>query len=262
MTYLEFLAIFLLPALVVASALASRTSHCTSAARAGLPALALLVLAAWMWTTPWDAWIIRQGVWSYPGGGVVATLFGIPVEEFLFMAGQTAVVGLLTLWHLTRAGEPPSGRDDDRLVRIISAAAWTAAAGLGLALTLTSAHGTYLGTMLLWFAPLLAVQSAVGADILRARRTVRVRTLVPVLAYLWAADHIAIAAGVWHISSTRTYGITPLGLPVEEAAFFFVTSLLVTNGVVLAVHPLTRRRVRTPRSRRAESRATRGTVLP
>jgi lycopene cyclase domain-containing protein len=103
----------------------------------------------------------------------------------------------------------------------------------------TNSRGLYLGSMLVWFGPLLAVQCAVGADLLRTRRAVRLGTLLPVVGYLWVADRIAIAAGIWHISPEYTVGITILGLPVEEAVFFAVTSLLVVNGLVLATHPAT-----------------------
>ncbi|MFD3330514.1 lycopene cyclase domain-containing protein [Streptomyces sp. NPDC058701] len=123
------------------------------------------------------------------------------------------------------------------------ATAWTAGTAAGLALALADAHGTYLGSTLVWFGPLLAVQSLVGADVLRQRRAERLRILAPALFYLWSVDGIAIGVGVWHISADHTYGWAALGLPLEEAVFFALTSLLVVNGLVLGTDAQVQARV-------------------
>ncbi|MFQ6396393.1 lycopene cyclase domain-containing protein [Nocardia sp. KC 131] len=248
MTYLQFLAIFVLPPLIAVVAVTRYTLRQPDRLRrpyhVGLPVLALLVLVAWVWTAPWDSWIIRTGVWTYPEGRVVATLARVPFEEYLFMAGQTCLVGLWTLWQSSRVDGPVPAVDYGARHRVAWAIAWSAVAGAGALVTVTNSRGLYLGSMLVWFGPLLAVQCAVGADLLRTRRAIRLGTLLPVVGYLWVADRIAIAAGIWHISPEYTVGITILGLPVEEAVFFAVTSLLVVNGLVLATHPATPARLR------------------
>ncbi|MEV5837450.1 lycopene cyclase domain-containing protein [Nocardia sp. NPDC052112] len=247
MTYLQFLAIFVPPPLIGVLAVTRYTLRQSDRHRpyhVGLPVLALLVLVAWVWTTPWDSWIIHVGVWTYPAGRVVATLARVPFEEYLFMAGQTCLVGLWTLWQSSRVDGLVPAKDYGARQRVAAAVAWSAAAGAGVLVTVTNSHGLYLGSMLVWFGPPLALQSAVGADLLRTWRAVRLRSLLPVVGYLWVADRIAIAAGIWHISADYTVGITILGLPVEEAVFFAVTSLLVVNGLVLAIHPATPVRLR------------------
>ncbi|MFD3330513.1 lycopene cyclase domain-containing protein [Streptomyces sp. NPDC058701] len=93
MTYLQFLLLFLLAPLVCTCWAAHRALP-TGAAEGGLRRtgtrlLLVLVLAAWLWTAPWDSWIIRRGVWDYDKGAALATLFQVPLEEFIFMAGQT-----------------------------------------------------------------------------------------------------------------------------------------------------------------------------
>ncbi|MEU7630714.1 lycopene cyclase domain-containing protein [Nocardia sp. NPDC049220] len=249
MTYLQFLAIFLLPPLIGVLAVTRYTLRQPDRPRrpydVGLRILALLLLVAWVWTTPWDSWIIRVGVWTYPEGGVVATLARVPLEEYLFMAGQTCLAGLWTLWQTSRVDALEPAVSNGTLRRIAGAVAWSVAAMVGAFVAVTNSHGLYLGSMLMWFGPLLAVQCAVGADLLRMRRAVRLRTLVPVVAYLWVADRIAIAAGTWHISADYTSGISILGLPLEEALFFAVTSLLIVNSLVLATHPALPARLRT-----------------
>ena len=107
-------------------------------------------------------------------------------------------------------------------------------AALGL-LALTTEAGTYLGLILVWAMPILALQWGFGGDLLWARRrTFAWAVALPTL-WLWVADRYAIGVGIWWISPDRTLGWAPLGLPVEEATFFLVTNLLVVGGVLLAV---------------------------
>lgn len=56
--------------------------------------------------------------------------------------------------------------------------------------------------------------------------------------YLWVADRIALALGIWHISDRFTTGLAHGGLPLEEALFFVVTNLLVVQGLILMLHTL------------------------
>ncbi|HEX2080504.1 MAG TPA: lycopene cyclase domain-containing protein, partial [Longimicrobium sp.] len=60
---------------------------------------------------------------------------------------------------------------------------------------------------------------------------------VPTL-YLWMADAVAIRLGIWRISATQTLGIELGWLPLEEAAFFLATNLLVVQGLTLFLHPI------------------------
>jgi lycopene cyclase domain-containing protein len=249
MTYAGFLLVFLLPPLGCTCWAAHRSLQRQGTRaelrRTGTRLLLVLMLAAWLWTTPWDSWIIRRGVWGYHEGTVLAALFHVPLEEFLFMAGQTAAVGALTLCVIARIPERPAASVPRPVpsLRRTCAAWWAALAAVGLALALAGPHGTYLGSTLVWFGPLLAVQALAGADVLKERRTERLRILVPALLYLWSVDCIAITLGVWHISDHHTYGWAVFGLPLEEGVFFTVTSLLVVNGLVLGTDAKVQARV-------------------
>ncbi len=93
--------------------------------------------------------------------------------------------------------------------------------------------GVYLGLILVWAGPVLALQWVIGATQLWARkRTWLYGTLVPTL-YLWLADRIAIGQGIWSITEAYTTGLHLFGLPLEEATFFLVTNLLVVQGLLL-----------------------------
>jgi lycopene cyclase domain-containing protein len=157
------------------------------------------------------------------------------------MVGQSLIVGLFAIALLAR---PAWERDKiGHRARWGAAGGWVAAAVAAWALHPAWDHGFYLTAIVGWFAPLLAVQSAAGADRLAARRHVRaVAVAVPVL-YLWVADVVAIRSGTWWINPARTIGWRPFGLPVEEAAFFLVTTMLLVNGMALALDAAMWRRV-------------------
>ncbi len=248
MTYGEFHASFTLPwlALLVVDTVRAARHRGEAFPRAAPVALGVLATVAFAYTFPWDHHLVARGVWGYPPGRVWATLGVVPVEEAAFFVVQTFATGLLALALVRR------GLGDDGLaglparagwVRAVPAATALAAAAIGLLLLPTDA-GTYLGLILVWAAPVLAVQWAFGADLLVARgRLFAVAVALPTL-WLWVADRIAIERSIWWISPELTLGWRPLGLPVEEAVFFLVTNLLVVGGLLLATDARSWRRVR------------------
>ena len=92
----------------------------------------------------------------------------------------------------------------------------------------------YLVHILLWMPPVLILQWWIGFRILRSNlRPILFSTLIASL-YLGFADSIAIREGIWFFDPRQTLGIT-LGpwLPVEEFLFFAITSLLVSQSLIL-----------------------------
>ncbi|MFC8275935.1 lycopene cyclase domain-containing protein [Streptomyces sp. NPDC057271] len=234
MTYRVFLCTVLLPLLLLVVALLVMRHRALPAdlragGRRGLVTVGILAVVAVVWTTPWDRWLILHGAWSYPPGSVIGTVARVPVEEYLFMVGQTLLTGCWTLYVTARAPERTPAKEAWR--RPACCAGWLAAACAGWLLT-TNQPSLYLGAILVWFAPPLALQAAIGADVLHAARADRLRglALTPVL---WAADALAIHAGAWRISDVHTVGFAPAGLPLEEAVFFLATNLLVVDSVLL-----------------------------
>jgi hypothetical protein len=228
LTYLGFHLVFVLPPLVLLLRAAPRLP--APRRRVALSGLVAMTFLALFYTTPWDNFLIQQGVWWYGEGTVVARIGLAPVEEYLFFVLQPVMAGLV----LYVVGFSPAFRPSDtRLVpRVAGAVVFLVATAAGVAL-LTTTAGYYLGAILAWACPLLALQWAVGGGYLvRQRHEWPVAVVVPTL-YLWFADRVAIGLGVWTISERFTLGIDILGLPLEEAAFFLVTNLLVVQGLVL-----------------------------
>lgn len=236
MTYLQFLALFILPPLAVLALLVRRTP----VRRLGLTAAALPLIAL-VYTTPWDNYLVASGVWDYGAARVIGTIGYVPVEEYLFMVLQS----LLVLAWLVRcrlhnaAPARPAGAAGARsgaAVRIGGAASWVLVALLG-ALLLGRDSTRYLGLILAWAAPVLAAQWWFTGDVIVHRaRQYAVVVAAPVL-YLWIADAIAIHLGTWRISERYTVGMEFFGLPVEEMTFFLVTTLLSVHGALLLLEP-------------------------
>jgi len=208
----------------------------------------------------------------------------IPLEEVLFFPLQTMLIGLWTLWLMPRlAGDVHGATSGDgapdgagmETGRVTLDGAWkvdisdsgvqrrTAARANGsiirwiaviasiaiwlvALLVLLQAWGqaTYLGWELVWALPPLTLQLGLGADLLWRRRRLLLAALLPVVAYLGAADALAIHTGIWTIAPRWSLGALVGGaLPLEELIFFLLTSTLVIGGLIVGAAPEARQRV-------------------
>ena len=228
--YLAFHAVAILPVIGVLALLAR---HRLGTRRDVLTGTLVLSGLALVYTTPWDNYLIARGVWWY-GDGAVAVRFGaVPLGEYLFFVLQPLLVGLWAARFPVETARPLSVSLPARALGLAGAGV-VAAAGLAV---LGQEGGLYLGSLLVWSAPILAIQWAFGWPFLVAEwRAVLTGTLVPTL-YLWVVDRAAIEVGLWTISKRYTTGVALplLGLPIEEALFFLLTSLFVVQGLVLYV---------------------------
>lgn len=227
LTYLEFHLLFLFPpmaALVVATVVRRRPDR----RRLHAAGVAVIVALAFAYTVPWDNYLIAREVWWYGEGRIAGRVWLAPLGEYLFILAQPVGVAL---W-LFQFDTAPRRVETDRADAVVGLAAGGLVTALGL--LFVGADSTfYLGAILAWAGPVLALQWGVGWRYLWAvRRRVAVGVGVPTL-YLWIADRIAIGDGIWIISDRHTTGLELVGLPIEEATFFLVTTLFVVQGLVL-----------------------------
>lgn len=253
MSYLTFLVAFLVLPLALVGWLTHRN------ARRGRPlaalavaALALHVVLAVVYTTPWDNYLVATRVWWYDPAQVLGITLGwVPLEEYLFFVLQVLLLGLVLLWLLDRHPpvQPLVASEGLRVVTTgFAALLWAVSVGI---LAAGWAPGRYLALILVWALPPIALQLAVGADILWHYRRVAGTTLAAATLYLSAADSLAIGREVWTIDPAQSLGLKLGGiLPVEELLFFFVTSTLVVVGLTLTVAPETAARWRAARAAR------------
>ncbi len=102
---------------------------------------------------------------------------------------------------------------------------------------------TYLSITLFWALPAILPQLLFGADILwHYRKLVFWGIFIPAM-YLSLMDIVALTDTTWSISKAQTTGILFFGiLPLEEVVFFFITNVLIINGMTLLLANLSQER--------------------
>ena len=232
MSYLTFLTIFLLPPILVLGLTQPRPLAGVGGvrARATLP---LICLIAFLYTTPWDNYLVYKGVWDYGADRVLATIGYVPLEEYLFFLLQPVLCGL-SLYQVLARWKKPVPAQLAPIARWIGVAIFFVLMGLGCWFLVSGEpHFLYLGLILAWGCPvLLGMWVYAGAFIWHYRWPCFVALIIPTV-YLWIADALAIRWGIWNIADRYSLNIDPLGLPVEEATFFLMTNLLVVQGAML-----------------------------
>ncbi|KAJ3092810.1 hypothetical protein HK102_002377 [Quaeritorhiza haematococci] len=195
--------------------------------------ITLLVTLALVYTTPWDNALVAYGGWTFEPDRILATVGFIPVEEYAFFVIQTVMTGLfsvlMTQWniHILCLKTTPTW------VRTGPVCFFAATFLTGLYMLVPGSRTFYLGAILSWVSPVLALQWSIAGPYIwnqfgRFVFTVAVPTLC-----LWWLDHHAIKARVWIISKETSIGwfVTP-HLPLEEALFFLVSNCMVVAGMM------------------------------
>ena len=251
MTYFGFLAIFLGIPLVILTSLTwidYRQGRFLPASIAGwspLGAVWLHVLLALIYTTPWDNYLVATGVWYYNPALVTGIRLGwVPVEEYTFFILQTLLAGLWLLFLARRFPAPKDPIAPGGKVKFWSTSAVSVVWLCALFVLLSGpSSGTYLGLILVWALPAIALQLVFGADILWQHRKLVGFVLASTTLYLGVADSLAIGSGTWTIDPGQSLNLLVAGvLPVEEFIFFLMTDILVVFGIVLVLAPESRRR--------------------
>nr|POF14288.1 bifunctional lycopene cyclase/phytoene synthase [Quercus suber] len=203
-----------------------------------------LVSIAVLSTIPWDSYLIRTNIWSYPPSAVLGlTLFHIPLEEVFFFVVQTYNTSLLYLLLSKPILHSCYLVKEERGTRTATTWRYIKIAGqLLLALTIKKATDfiraegplTYLGLILVWAVPFLLLLWSLAYQFLLSLPLTS--TLVPIVLptlYLWVVDTLALRRGTWVISAaTKTGWEVWSGLEMEEAIFFLLTNMLIVCGLV------------------------------
>lgn len=197
---------------------------------------------------PWDSYLIRRKVWSYPPSVIIGpTLFSIPAEEVFFFIIQTYNTSLFflllnkpTLNPCFLVGIDPAKRYVDshlsrlRQLRNAGQVLFAVKIVLGWVLIWRGSEGTYLGLILAWVGPFalllwsLAYQFLIGLPYTSTIIPIALPTL-----YLWVVDTLALRRGTWVIESGTKLGFCVWeGLDIEEAVFFLATNTLIVFGLV------------------------------
>ncbi len=228
MTYLTFHLVFILPPILLL-AIAYRKRLSAGNVQPFGRWIALLCAIAFVYTTPWDNYLVANEIWWYSADRVIGTIGYVPIEEYAFFLLQPILAGLWLALLPARSTPKEAGRLAPRVAGGLASLVVAAAGVIMLGFDQT----LYLGLILAWAMPVVAGQWALQGDLfLRHQTRLVIGVLVPTL-YLWIADRVAIGQEIWIISPTYTTGFNLFGLPIEEAAFFLVTNLMVVQGLLM-----------------------------
>lgn len=211
--------------------------------------IAIHILLAVVYTTPWDNYLVATGVWYYNPDLVTGLVLGyVPIEEYTFFVLETILSGLWW-WFLARriSPLPMEVREKFQLNKPLIYLSACLLVALWLISTYLfffgAARWTYLSIILFWALPAILPQLLFGADILwHYRKLVFLGILIPGT-YLSLMDILALRETTWSISPLQTTGILFFGtLPLEEVVFFFITNVMIIFGMTLLLADVSQER--------------------
>ncbi|PVH68704.1 hypothetical protein DL98DRAFT_662056 [Cadophora sp. DSE1049] len=211
--------------------------------RIDLYKIAFLISIAVVSTIPWDSYLIRRKVWTYPPHVIIGpTLFDIPAEEVFFFIIQTYNTSLLYLLLSKPVFHPayvPSQKHQATQWNLGHAILAFLVTGGGF-LVWRGNEGTYLGLILVWAGPFaLLLWSLSSQFLLNLPRSSTIAPIAIPTLYLWVVDTLALKRGTWTIESGTKFGVHLWeGLEIEEAVFFLATNILIVFGLVAFDHAL------------------------
>lgn len=200
-----------------------------------------LITIAVVSTIPWDSYLIRRKIWTYPPSVIIGPrLFSIPAEELFFFVIQTYNTSLVYLF-LSKPllhSKYLVARNTTGLWHRAGQAILAACTVIGGFKIRRGGEGTYLGLIVAWAAPFLLFLWSLSSQFLV--RLPYSSTVVPIAIptlYLWIVDTLALKRGTWAISSGTKVGVHLWdGLEIEEAIFFLATNTLIVFGLVAVDH--------------------------
>jgi len=202
--------------------------------------IAFLVTIAIASTIPWDSYLIRTNVWSYPPDVVLGPkILDIPIEEVFFFVIQTVNTSLLYLIlnkpilgsvYLHKEGKG----DRWKYIKLVGQVGLALIVKKGIDYVRAEGSHTYLGLILVWAGPFLWMLWSLAYQFLVSLPVTS--TVVPIALptlYLWIVDTLALKRGTWVIEAgTKTGTQLWPGLEIEEAIFFLLTNCLIVFGLV------------------------------
>ncbi len=237
MSYLTFHLVFILP--VIGVLLLLLRSRDLSKLHGRWQGVAVLCTIAFIYTVPWDNYLVASDIWSYGEGRILEALkIGyVPIEEYAFFILQPIMTGCFLQWYFSNHENLLRCLTEPRVTGwqgIVGAIFFALLAGSGwVALEFGDQPLRYLALITVWACPVLAFQWGYGGATLIQFRQVMVPAVIVPSVYLWIVDMIAIEWRIWLIHEATSTGWKLFSLPVEEAYFFLVTNMLVVNGLVL-----------------------------
>ena len=242
MTYLEYLILFIIFPIILALWYLVRSIRTTSqntiiGPRYIIISLLILSIIAFVYTTPWDNYLVANEIWSYKPNQILGIIIGyVPIEEYSFFVLETILVGLITLIVLLKfpLNNPETinyGITKEKLILLgYFFVIWVTMLVLFVC---DYPSFKYMSLILVWALPPIVLQLLLGWDIIFKNFT-KISLLIFLTGiYLSLTDFVAISLDIWEINSDYIINLNIGVLPFEEILFFFVTTILITFGTIL-----------------------------
>jgi lycopene beta-cyclase len=202
------------------------------------PSLVCLLVVVVGCTFPWDSWAVKRNVWNFPDDRILFRIGVLPVEEVAFFIIQTLQVSLCTVsaMAMLALAKPDPVRFSAPVVAalVFFGIAWATLWIVAKPMVKRKAQYTYAWHLLFWLLPVISVQWIFGYNVLLHYLPAIVVATLFVGTYLSISDVWAIRHGIWFFTHTLTTGVRVAQvMPWEEVAFFYGTSLLVAQSIVL-----------------------------
>lgn len=193
--------------------------------------ISFISIIAFVYTTPWDNYIIYNEGWSFSTEKVLGIIGYVPIEEYMFFIIQTV---LTSLWALlcVRWSTPCLNFNYDKrsyqLIRWIPMAFWAIAMIVGYIIAIPGQPTFYLGCILWWISPVVMFMwYGAGNFFVKKIIPCSIAILVPTLYLCWV-DQFALKENIWHINEKTMLNIfVTEDLPFEEALFFFISNFII-----------------------------------
>lgn len=202
-----------------------------------LPIIALCVVVI-VFTFPWDNWAVHRRLWDFPDDRLLFRIDRLPIEEIAFFVLQTLQVAFLTtslcaLRPLDRVADVDFSRSNVMFMGLFIAV-WLATGAISKQWRANRLYLSYAWHLFYWFLPVIVLQWMFGYNILIARLPEIAISTIAIGGILSIADVWAVRKGIWFFDSSQITGVYVASiLPWEEVAFFFTTSLLVAQSIIV-----------------------------
>jgi lycopene cyclase domain-containing protein len=192
----------------------------------------MLAAIAFAFSCTWDILLAWRGVWTVGADMAVGSVALMPFEEYLWFVDHTLLV---CVWVLVLWSQKPlrieTAPAPQRAARAVGVALCLAVALCGLQ-WLRQAETFYLGVILAFMSPVIALHWWVGGHLLLQQPREWVLGIAVPSAYLLLLDSWAISEGVWSLSEQYTTGIRLLWLPLEHLLLYTITTAMVVLPLV------------------------------
>jgi len=193
--------------------------------------ISFISFLAFVYTTPWDNYIIYKGGWTYPPEKVLGSIGYVPIEEYLFFILQTVMT---SLWSLlcVRWSTPCLNFNYDKrsylLIRWVPILIMAMVTIIGYKIAIPEQGTFYLGCILWWVSPVIIfLWYGAGNFFVKTLIPSTFAIVVPTLYLCWI-DQVALKENVWHINEKTSLNIfVKEDLPIEEAFFFLIVNVII-----------------------------------